>query len=134
MTRRVVFVAFFNILTLSAEPLSLRRAAELTLEHNQQITAEQHAVASAEQIAKSKVGLFLPKIELNSTFLHTQHATNITLDPLKPLLQIVDIPQLSNIDLSYNLLDRNLCLLGGYAVQPIFTGGKIIAAHRAARL
>ena len=93
MTRRVVFVAFFNILTLSAEPLSLRRAAELTLEHNQQIAAEQHAVASAEQIAKSKVGLFLPKIELNSTFLHTQHATNISLDPLKPLLQIVDIPQ-----------------------------------------
>ena len=134
MTRRVVFVAFFNILTLSAEPLSLRRAAELTLEHNQQIAAEQHAVASAEQIAKSKVGLFLPKIELNSTFLHTQHATNISLDPLKSLLQIVDIPQLSNLDLNYNLLDRNLCLLGGYAIQPIFTGGKIIAANRAARL
>ena len=134
MSRSVFFVAFFNIFTISAEPLSLSRAAELTLKHNRQITAEYHAIASAEQVAKSKIGLFLPKIEVNSSFLHTQSAANITLDPFKPLLQIVDIPQLNNIELSYNLFDRNICLLGGYVTQPIFTGGKIIAANRAARL
>ena len=134
MTRSVIFVAICNFFTLSAEPLSLHQAAELTLKHNKQLAAEQHAISSAKYNKKSQIGLYLPKIELNSTFLHTQHTTSISFDPLKPLLQIVDIPQLNNIDLSYNLLDRNITLLGGYATQPIFTGGKIIAANRAARL
>lgn len=120
-------------LTASAEGgLSLQRAAELTAENNHQIKAAEYQHLAAHQKRQAAKGLYFPKITTTAAWMTLQKDIAIDVNPLKPLLGNLDIAGLLGLDLSYTLQNHNLGFIEGDITIPLFTGGKIIAANRAA--
>ena len=112
--------------------LSLQRAAELTAENNHQIKAAEYQHLAAHQKRQAAKGLYFPKITTTAAWMTLQKDIAIDVNPLKPLLGNLDIAGLLGLDLSYTLQSRNLGFIEGDITIPLFTGGKIIAANRAA--
>ena len=128
---------FTTFSALCSEPLTLRQAAELMAAHNHRIASDRLAIEAAESARRSKIGLFIPQIELNSTFLHAQKSLSVDFNPLKPLLSNLPIPELAPLtalDWRYTIQPRTFAVFEADIVAPLFTGGKILAANRAAQL
>lgn len=120
-------------LTICAQgSLSLEQAAKLTAENNPQIKAAEYQQLAAHQKRQAAKGLYFPKISTTAAWMTLQKDIAIDINPLKPLLGHLNIAALLGLDWSYTLQNRNLGFIEGDITIPLFTGGKIIAANRAA--
>ena len=114
------------------EKLTLQQATELVIDNNPAIKAAEFEQLTAHYKRQAARGLYMPKISTTAAWATLQKDIAIDINPLKPLLGHLDIAALLGLDWSYTLQNRNLGFIEADVTIPLFTGGKIIAANRAA--
>ncbi len=107
--------------------LSFEQAYELMLENNNALKAYNEAINKSKYEKRSAIGQFFPKVGMNASYIHFSGDMKLTSSGTAGTL----IP----ISFSANTLiqDKNLFTFGGVAVWNIFTGGKLLSNHAAAR-
>lgn len=130
-----IFTIFLLVqsLQLQAQSLSLEQAAHLTFQHNPTIQAAEYNTLAARRNSQAARGLYAPKIALHGAWIHTQKDIGIDFNSLKPLFSQFDISSLLGLDWNLTIQNRSFGFLEADITVPIFTGGKIIAANRAAQ-
>ena len=108
--------------------LSFEQAYELMFENNNALKAYNEAIEKSKYEKRSAVGQFFPKVGMNATYLHFSDDMTLT---SSGAMNMGGIP----ISFSAHTLiqDQNVFTFGGAAVWNIFTGGKLLSNHAAAR-
>ena len=104
--------------------LSFEQAYELMLENNNSLKAHNEAIKQAKFEKNAALGEFSPKVVMNSTYLHFSKDMNLTTSD-----KIMGMP----VSITSHIQDQNLFTFGGGVVWNIFTGGKLLSNHAAAR-
>ena len=104
--------------------LSFEQAYELMLENNNSLKAHNEAIRQAKFEKNSALGEFSPKVVMNSSYLHFSKDMNLTTSD-----KIMGMP----VSITSHIQDRNLFTFGGGIVWNVFTGGKLLSNHAAAR-
>lgn len=130
-----IFTVYLLLQPLHAysQSLTLEQAAQITLGHNPTIKAAEYNTLAAKRNSQAARGLYAPKIALHGAWVHTQKDIAVDFNPLKPLLSQFDISSLLGLDWSMTIQNRSFGFLEADITIPIFTGGEIIAANRAAQ-
>ena len=105
--------------------LTFEQAYELMLENNNKLKAYNELIKQMKFEKRSALGQFSPKVVLNATYIHFDD--NLTLTSSGKVM--------TTIPFSANTLiqDQNVFTAGGAVVWNIFTGGKLLSNHAAAR-
>ena len=122
--------------TAQTSHLTLDDALSLGFERNPAIVATEYAEQAAHRERQAAIGLFMPKISVKGAYTHLNKDIKIDFNPmLSSLAPIVgEGLAMLGLDLSYTLQRRNTAFLGGDVVMPIFAGGKIWTANKAAKI
>lgn len=104
--------------------LSFEQAYELMLENNNSLKAHNEIIKQAKFEKNAALGEFSPKVVMNSTYLHFSKDMNLTTCD-----KIMGRP----VAITSHIQDKNLFTFGGGVVWNIFTGGKLLSNHAAAR-
>lgn len=132
-------------------PITIEQAAEKALSSNPAVDAARYAQTAAAQQRKAAAGLRLPQISLSGAYVRMDEDIAFDLNPLKQsasnILEAiggsgVQLPPevlsqaqaLMGRDWTYTLQERGFASVGAGVSMPIYTGGKINAANRAARI
>ncbi len=138
--------------------LSLEEAVEIATTENPAIKASEYEEMAAKRQRQAAIGLRMPKINAVGSYVYmgddialdanslkepvgtaagnlisTGVQTGIISQQMAGLLQQA-LGAMSGLDWSYKLQDRSFGFVGGEITMPIFLGGKINAANRAARI
>lgn len=124
--------------------LTFDDALALSFECNPSLSASEYAERAAHRERQAAIGLFMPRLSLRGAYTHFNNDIKVDLNHIKgqatgllaPLLPSMEslLSPLLSLDLSYTLQRRNSAFLGGDIVWPIFTGGKILTANKAAKI
>ncbi len=108
--------------------LSFEQAYQLMLENNNSLKAYNELIKQKQYEKKSAIGQFLPKVILNASYIHFSDDMTLTSSGS------IKSP-MGTVSFSANTLiqENNLFTAGGIAVWNIFTGGKLLSNHAAAR-
>lgn len=137
---RTILTLFSMLVVLEATAqtshLTLDDALSLGFERNPAIVATEYAEQAAHRERQAAIGLFMPKISVKGAYTHLNKDIKIDFNPmLSSLAPIVgEGLAMLGLDLSYTLQRRNTAFLGGDVVMPIFAGGKIWTANKAAKI
>lgn len=104
--------------------LTFEQAYELMLENNNKLKAYNELIKQMKFEKRSALGQFSPKVVLNATYIHFDD--NLTLTSSG---KVMAIPFSANTLIQ----DQNVFTAGGAVVWNIFTGGKLLSNHAAAR-
>ncbi len=104
--------------------LSFEQAYQLMLENNNSLKAYNEAIEQNKFEKRAALGEFSPKIVLNSTYIH--FSDNMALHTPVSLMGM-------NFTTTSVIQEQNLFALGGGIVWNVFTGGKLLSNHAAAR-
>lgn len=108
--------------------LTFEQAYELMLENNNKLKAYNELINQMKYEKRSALGQFSPKVGLNATYLHFND--DLTLNSSGSM-------QMGAIPITFGaqtlIQDKNVFTFGGAAVWNIFTGGKLLSNHAAAR-
>lgn len=134
------------------ELLTLDEALALTLENNPAMKALEHEERAAEQERRAAIGLRMPQITVAGAYAYMGKDIGIDANGLKtpvngllgqlgshlPAELLPVIGQLTapimGADWGLTIQDRSFGFVGGEVTLPIWMGGKINAANRAARI
>ena len=105
--------------------LSFDDALSITLSENPSIAAFESERKAVQRTTESTIGLFFPQIRLRGAYIYADRDIALSLDN--------SLTAMLGLNLSYTLQPRSFGALGGDIIMPIFTGGKIISARRAAK-
>jgi outer membrane protein TolC len=142
----LTFVLVLAVASVTAQTtyLTFYDALSLGLGRNPAVTASEYAVRAAHRERQATIGLFMPRVSVRGAYAHLNKDVDIDVNHLKGNLSALLTPLLPPIesalspilamDLSYTLQSKNTAFLGGDVVLPLFTGGKILAANRAAKV
>ena len=116
--------------------LTFDDALSLALERNPAVVASEYAEQAAHRERQAAIGLFMPKVSVKGAYAHLDNDVKIDFNPMLSSLSPIIGDGLSalGLDLSYTLQRRNTAFLGGDVVLPIFTGGRILTANKAAKI
>lgn len=131
------------VLTLSAqEPLTLEQCRQLALENNKQMAAAAKQTQAAHYTLKSYKGNFFPNLMASGTGLYSTANGSFGIpggnlptflpDATGQFLPNGGFAYFPGIDLKYKV--RTVWMGGVQVEQPIFMGGKIMAAYKMATL
>ncbi len=163
MKKVLLSIALATIGTLAAaqqpgSTLTFDDALNIALESNPSIEAVQREEMAAKRERQAAIGLRMPQINVFGTYSYLGKDVGIDLNSSKAAIgqmasgfitegvtgglitpQMAQLLQskltpLLNSDLQYTIQDRSLGFIGGEVTVPIFLGGKINAANRAARI
>ena len=138
MKRILTLLSVSVVLSATAQTshLTFDDALLLGFEHNPAIVAADYAEQAAHRERQAAIGLFMPKVAIKGAYTHLNKDIKIDLNPmlssLSPLLG--EGAAALGLDLSYPLQRRNSAFLGGDVEVPIFAGGKIWTANKAAKI
>lgn len=122
--------------TAQTSHLTFDDALSLGMERNPAIIASGYAERAAHRERQAAIGLFMPKVSVKGAYTHFNKDIKIDFNPMlssfAPILG--EGLAMLGLDLSYTLQRRNTAFLGGDIVVPIFAGGKIWAANKAAKI
>jgi len=107
--------------------LSFEQAYELMLENNNSLKAYNELINKSKYEKRSAIGQFFPKVGLNATYIH--FSEDMTLNSSGA----IDLPIPINFSANTLIQEKNVFAFGGSAVWTIFTGGKLLSNHAAAR-
>ena len=153
-TRLSVLLFVFIAVTLNAQELSLNQAVQIALKHNESIKRYQSKVEEKSSQKKAAVGNYLPKITLAGGYTYLGDDVKINTDQVKGSLD--DILSKYGVIMADNILDlspdeqqalyskfvnslgkfpaydlvidkQNVPTANIVLIQPLFTGGKIMA-------
>ncbi len=154
----IVAASLFAPSSLTAQsdprPLTLDEALTMTLAENPAVKAARYEERAAEQNRRAAIGLRMPQIGVTGAYTHLSKDIGFDLNGMKPSVQNAagqilgsglvapeQIPTIQGLiaplmgaDWFLKVQDRNLGFVGGEVTLPIWMGGKINAANRAARL
>jgi len=136
------------------QSLSLEEALQITMTNNPAIAAADYNIRSAEQERKAAIGLRMPRIGVTGAYAYLGKDIGFDFNGLKApvegcagqliqsgLIPPALLPTISemlsgalNRDWMLTLQDRSLGFVGGDVTLPVYMGGKINAANRAARI
>jgi len=105
--------------------LSFEQAYQLMLENNNSLKAYNEAIEKSKFEKRATLGEFSPKVYMNSTYIHFSSDMTLTTP--------ITLPIIGTKTTTTNIQDKNLFLLGGGVVWNVFTGGKLLSNHAAAR-
>ena len=159
----LAFVANLSAQT-QGSTITLEEAVNLTMEGNPTLKALEYEEKAAKRERQAAIGLYMPKISVKGAYsylgddialnlngakgtvgegannflnqiLHKnpELATNPTVQKLIPQIQD-GLNSLLGLDWAYTLQNRSFGFIGGDVTMPIFMGGKIVAANKAAKL
>lgn len=145
---RIVLMLSMVLVTMNAmaqsTSLTFDDALSLGIERNPAVVASDYARRAAHRERQAAIGLFMPKISVKGAYAHFNRDIKIDLNHLKtgfsgvlaPIIPSIEnaLSPLLGLDLSYTLQRRNTAFLGGDIIVPIFAGGKIWIANRAAKI
>ena len=116
--------------------LSFDDALSLGMERSPAVVASEYAEKAAHRERQAAIGLFMPKVSLKGAYTHLDKDIKIDFNPMISSFSPVLGEGLAmlGVDLSYPLQHRNTAFLGGDVVLPIFAGGKIWIANKAAKI
>lgn len=144
--------ASFAQVDSTALMLSIDEAMQITLTSNPMINAIKYEEEAADKERKAALGLYFPQIGVTGTYAFLSEDVAIDLNPVKnelgevagsllpilpPSLQKPVAGLLAGIqskDMKMIIQDDNFGVVGANVKMPIFTGGKITAANKAARI
>ena len=138
MRRILTLFSMLVVLEATAQTshLTLDDALSLGFERNPSIVATEYAEQAAHRKRQAAIGLFMPKISVKGAYTHLDKDIKIDFNPMlssfSPILG--EGLAMLGLDLSYTLQRRNTAFLGGDVVMPIFAGGKIWTANKAAKI
>ena len=154
----LVMLALTAVMQLPAQEqgrtLSLEEALEMTLSDNPAIRAAEFNRRAAQQERRAAIGLRMPQIGITGSYAYLGKDIEIDLNNMKAPVQNLAgqilqsgmipsdyIPSLSQMlsgamaaSWALPLQDRSLGFVGGDVTVPLWMGGKINAANRAARI
>ena len=155
----IAFAAVFaTVVPLSAQEvkqtLSLDEAIAVTLTENPAMKAAEFEEKAATQERRAAIGLRMPKINVTGAYAYLGKDIGFDFNEMKGpaknlagqllgsgLIPPEAIPSINgllnpllNADWFLTLQDRSLGFVGGEVTMPIWLGGKINAANRAARI
>ena len=116
--------------------LTFDDALTLCLERNPAIIVTDYAERAAHRERQAAIGLFMPKISIKGAYTHLDKDVKIDFNKMlsSSLPLIGEGLSALGLDLSYTLQSRNTAFLGGDVEMPIFAGGKIWTANKAAKI
>jgi len=132
--------------------LTLDEALSIAMTGNPSIQALEHEEQAARQERRAAIGLRMPQISVAGAYSYLgkdigldanglKSGVNGVLGQLTPLLPAELLPIIGQLtapimgaDWSYTLQDRSFGFIGGEVTLPIWMGGRINAANRAAKL
>ena len=116
--------------------LTFDDALTLCLERNPAIIVTDYAERAAHRERQAAIGLFMPKISIKGAYTHLDKDVKIDFNKMlsSSLPLIGEGLSALGLDLSYTLQSRNTAFLGGDVEMPIFIGGKIWTANKAAKI
>lgn len=138
MKRILTLFSMSVVLGVSAQTthLTFDDALAIAIEQNPTIKAAEYAERVAHRERQAAIGLFMPKVSVKGAYTHLDKDIKIDFNPMlasfAPILG--EGLSLLGLDLSYPLQRRNVAFLGGDIVMPIFAGGKIWTANKAAKI
>ena len=154
----LVMLALTAVMQLPAQEqgrtLSLEEALEMTLSDNPAIRAAEFNRRAAQQERRAAIGLRMPQIGITGSYAYLGKDIEIYLNNMKTPVQNLAgqilqsgmipsdyIPSISQMlsgamaaSWALPLQDRSLGFVGGDVTVPLWMGGKINAANRAARI
>ena len=154
----LVMLALTAVMQLPAQEqgrtLSLEEALEMTLSDNPAIRAAEFNRRAAQQERRAAIGLRMPQIGITGSYAYLGKEIEIDLNNMKAPVQNLAgqilqsgmipsdyIPSISQMlsgamaaSWALPLQDRSLGFVGGDVTVPLWMGGKINAANRAARI
>ena len=154
----LVMLALAAVMQLPAQEqgrtLSLEEALEMTLSDNPAIRAAEFNRRAAQQERRAAIGLRMPQIGITGSYAYLGKDIEIDLNNMKAPVQNLAgqilqsgmipsdyIPSISQMlsgamaaSWALPLQDRSLGFVGGDVTVPLWMGGKINAANRAARI
>ena len=154
----LVMLALTAVMQLPAQEqgrtLSLEEALEMTLSDNPAIRAAEFNRRAAQQERRAAIGLRMPQIGITGSYAYLGKDIEIDLNNMKTPVQNLSgqilqsgmipsdyIPSISQMlsgamaaSWALPLQDRSLGFVGGDVTVPLWMGGKINAANRAARI
>ncbi len=154
----LVMLALTAVMQLPAQEqgrtLSLEEALEMTLSDNPSIRAAEFNRRAAQQERRAAIGLRMPQIGITGSYAYLGKDIEIDLNNMKTPVQNLAgqilqsgmipsdyIPSISQMlsgamaaSWALPLQDRSLGFVGGDVTVPLWMGGKINAANRAARI
>ena len=156
-----IFCTAISFAQVPQETMTLDEAIRMTMEGNETLKALDAEKMAAKRQRQAAIGLFMPKINLKGGYIWMEHDVDINLNGAKdivakgansalekalanpelgPVLQpFVPLIQKGLSDLfaprwGISLQDQSTAFIGADAELPIFVGGKLIVANKAARL
>ena len=138
MKRLLTLFSMSVVLGVAAQTshITFDDALSLAFEQNPVVAASELAEQAAHRQRQAAIGLFMPQVSLKGAYAHLNRDVNIDLNPMiSSFLPILGEGLTSlGLDFSYPLQRRNTAFLGGDVSLPIFTGGRIWTANRAAKI
>ncbi|MDE5622810.1 MAG: TolC family protein [Alistipes sp.] len=136
----------------AGRPLTLDEAFDVTLSENPALKAAAYEERAATQERRAAIGLRMPQIGITGAYAYMAKDIGFDFNGLKgpagnmaqqllPLVPEQFLPQVSGLlgqlnaaDWFLKVQDRSLGFIGGQVSVPIWLGGKINAANRAAKI
>lgn len=135
MRYRLFLFTIFLYFSAGAESvLSFRDALVLTEAYSAKIKSSEFEVLAAKRNLQAAKGLYFPQVNLRGAYIHAQKDLSVDFNPLKDILGQSFTSPLFGLDWRYTIQKRSFGFIGSDITIPIFTGGKIIAANRAAKI
>ncbi len=133
---KIAFLLVFLTTYVSAQELSLKDAYHLMISENGDLNASKQEVKVMEEEQKAIKGLRYPSLSLSGVYLNLDEDIGVDLngqrDAASGLLGITD-PNILG-DWNFTLQEKNLGFATADIEWPIFVGGKINAANKAAEI
>jgi len=134
--KRIAFLLVLAGFSATAQELSLVEAYNLMLQNNGNLNASQQEVNATKEEQKATKGLRYPSLSLSGSYFHLEKDISFDLNEQRNMasgmLGISDPNMLG--DWNFTLLEQNLGLASAEISLPIFAGGKINAANKAAEI
>ena len=116
--------------------LTFDDALALAFGQNAAVAASEYAEKAAHRERQAAIGLFMPQVSIKGAYTHLNKDIKLDFNPLLSSLSPIVGEGLATLglDLSYTLQRKNSAFLGGDVVLPLFAGGKIWTANKAAKI
>ena len=119
-----------------AQDLSLKEAHQLMLQENGDLKASYYEVKATKEEQKAVRGLRYPSLSISGTYLHLDENISVDLNEQRNMAGgLLGLPDATVLgDWNFTLQEKNLGFSSADIEWPIFVGGKINAANKAAKI
>ena len=134
--KAITALLFLNVLLMNAQELSLNQAYDLMISSNGDLKASHYESKAVQEEEKAMKGLRYPSVSVSGTYLTLDQDVTVDLNPVQDIIGgiIGGLPEGGFGDWNLTLQERNFGFAAANITWPIFAGGKINAANKAASL